>query len=269
MIQPESKSNNRKSVTTMESTEESDFGLHLPENKPLESIKPDKADQMMEYVSRVVYATLTLFQCSPYVSLLKTQYSAIYNQLLDSFNDMKDFVMTEIHTNTQLKDENSRLESFFAYEDCIISTLFKLFKLSLKQYVEIEDQIDVLTNSIQLHKENIQELHHRYRLTHDDTLKESAQQERCKMFVNRVKLELFYCEKQALPDFINALLSPIEALLHSDHLDDVQNGYSDHVQICREMGLLTFFNISSVFFYILPYEELNNYRENIHTLFWK
>ena len=28
MIQPESKSNNRKSVTTMESTEESDFGLH-------------------------------------------------------------------------------------------------------------------------------------------------------------------------------------------------------------------------------------------------
>ena len=100
MIQPESKSNNRKSVTTMESTEESDFGLHLPENKPLESIKPDKADQMMEYVSRVVYATLTLFQCSPYVSLLKTQYSAIYNQLLDSFNDMKDFVMTEIHTNT-------------------------------------------------------------------------------------------------------------------------------------------------------------------------
>lgn len=135
---------------------------------------------MMEYVSRVVYATLTLFQCSPYVSLLKTQYSAIYNQLLDSFNDMKDFVMTEIHTNTQLKDENSRLESFFAYEDCIISTLFKLFKLSLKQYVEIEDQIDVLTNSIQLHKENIQELHHRYRLTHDDTLKESAQQERCK-----------------------------------------------------------------------------------------
>ena len=113
-----------------------------------------------------------------------------------------------------------------AYEDCIISTLFKLFKLSLKQYVEIEDQIQVLTDSIRMHKENIQELHHRYRLTHNDALKELAQQERCKMFVNRVKLELFYREKQALPDFIKALLSPIEALIRSDHLDEVLNGCS-------------------------------------------
>lgn len=121
-----------------------------------------------------------------------------------------------------MNDKNSKSEPFLEYEDCIISTLFKLFKLSLKQYVEIEDQIQVLYDSIQMHKENIQELHHRYRNTHNDALKEFSQQERCKMFVNRVKLELFYREQQALPAFLEALASPIEALLKSDHLDDVQ-----------------------------------------------
>ena len=99
MIRPEIKSNNRSSVLTLESTEESDFGLHFPDNEPLQSIEPDKTDQMMEYVSRILYATVTLFQCSPYVSLLKTQYSAIYQQLLDSFNDVKDFVRIETRSN--------------------------------------------------------------------------------------------------------------------------------------------------------------------------
>ena len=92
MVRPEIRTMNRNSIVTIDSVEESDFGSLFPENEPLQVIVPDKADQMMEYVSRVLFATLTLFQCSPYVTLLKTQYSTIYHQLLDSFDVVKNFV---------------------------------------------------------------------------------------------------------------------------------------------------------------------------------
>lgn len=87
----------------------------------------------------------------------------------------------------------------------------------------------MLTESIAMHKENIQELHYRYHLTHEETLKELSQQERDKMFVNRVQLELYYKEKEVLPEFIDRLLMPIQTLIGSSYLEDVwiwRKGYS-------------------------------------------
>lgn len=91
VIQPEMSQNYRISLSS-QLTETSDFSLSIADNRPKMSVEQDKVDLQLKHVDRVLYVTVTLFQCSPYVSLLIKQYSALYNQLLDSFDNLKLFV---------------------------------------------------------------------------------------------------------------------------------------------------------------------------------
>ena len=59
------------------------------------TLPDDREEEVFKHINRVMYVAVTLYQSSPFVVLLENKYSNLYRQLLDSLDQLDDFVRPE------------------------------------------------------------------------------------------------------------------------------------------------------------------------------
>lgn len=153
--------------------------------------------------------------------------------------------------------ETNDIEVIYDYNNDILSALFKLFQLCLKQYIQLPNKISTAQKEIENLQNSIQDHRSEYIRTRSKDTKDKAIENRKDMIRHSVCLELDKQESKELDGFLEKLVKPISAILQSPYLDD----------ICSNISEITMFYILSVYFLSLESDVCRHYSEPIRSFF--
>ena len=156
-----------------------------------------------------------------------------------------------------MKDED--IELINNEKNCIIASLFKLFKLCLVNYHELPKRVEKEEENINIYKSWITEYREEYEKTGNEELRNYARKQREYMIDCRIRKEGYTREIEEMQIFLNELTGVISAILSSPLVE----------LICGDLSIITLYYIFSVYFFSVENYEIDpmkNYEECIYKL---
>lgn len=152
------------------------------------------------------------------------------------------------------------IDFFFASENNILTSFFKLLVLCCRKYVSLSADMAEQQRQIDDLKPVIRQLKEQYLQTRDEACVVQASEVKQKLLFAKVRYVCLKNEQPALQVFIESLIDPLTTLVNSELADDM----------CREVNLYTLFYIASLYFVSLrDLEVLRPVNDSLGPFFWK
>ena len=112
-------------------------------------------------------------------------------------------------------------EAFLNYQSSILSLLFKLFKLSLKQKRDLPYALSKCDWEINEYKQQIEDMRVQYESTHSSEFVNRAKELYDNMVDKCSKREIYLRDEIPLTGFINRIWSHMETIIHCFLIEEV------------------------------------------------
>ena len=127
-------------------------------------------------------------------------------------------------------------EAFLNHQSSILSLLFKLFKLSLKQKRDLPDAINRCDWEINEYKREIEEMRFQYEQTHSIECLNRARELHESMIDKYAKREIYLRDADPLTSFIDMLWSHMDTIIHCPFIEEVASLRLDSLTDLPEYG---------------------------------
>lgn len=112
-------------------------------------------------------------------------------------------------------------EAFLNYQSSILSLLFKLFKLSLKQKRDLPYALSKCDWEINEYKQQVEDMRVQYESTHSSEFVNRAKELYDNMVDKCSKREIYLRDEIPLTGFINMIWSHMETIIHCSLIEEV------------------------------------------------